>query len=37
MKICFIVNQLYKQGGAEKTLHSRIKELSKYLIGHSLL
>lgn len=30
MKLCFVVNQLYKQGGVEKTLHSRLQELSKY-------
>lgn len=30
MKICLIVNQLYKQGGVEKTLHTRLQELSRY-------
>lgn len=29
MKICFIVNQLYKSGGVERTLSCRIKELGK--------
>lgn len=28
MKLCFIVNQLYKQGGVEKTLYHRLKKLS---------
>lgn len=30
MKLCFIVNQLYKPGGIERTITHRINELSKY-------
>lgn len=30
MKLCFIVNQLYKAGGIERTISHRIIELSKY-------
>lgn len=30
MKLCFIVNQLYKQGGVEKTLYYRLKNLGNY-------
>lgn len=30
MKLCFIVNQLYKAGGIERTITQRLNELSKY-------
>lgn len=30
MKICFVLNQLYKPGGIERTLSNRIIELCKY-------
>lgn len=30
MKLCFIVNQMYKSGGIEKALTSRLKELSSF-------
>lgn len=30
MKLCFIVNQMYKAGGIERTLYYRLKELCKF-------
>lgn len=30
MKLCFIVNQLYKSGGIERTITHRLNKLSKY-------
>lgn len=30
MKLCFIVNQMYKAGGIERTLYYRLRELSKF-------
>jgi len=30
MKICFIINQLYKSGGIERTITQRLNQLSKY-------